>query len=107
MRPSTARKPTGLIPLHPLRPVTAIQPVAMIQAGRDRRGGRQTTDLAADITEHGLGGTIGVVEESSNYRVLHGDRRFATVKRLGWIEVPAQVLVGPDQALRALSGPER
>jgi ParB-like chromosome segregation protein Spo0J len=65
------------------------------------------TDLAADITQHDLGEPIGVVEDGSDYRVLHSDRRFAAVKRLGWIEVPAQVLVGPDRAIRSVSRPER
>jgi ParB-like chromosome segregation protein Spo0J len=107
MRLSTARKWTGLTPLHALLRTGAILPVAMIKAGRHRFGKRQMTDLAADITEHGLVEPIGVMEDGSDYRVLQGDRRFAAVKRLGWIEVPVQVLAGSDPAIRAASGPER
>ncbi len=84
MRPST-------------EPAPGILPVATIKAGHlfDEP---QVAEIASGIVQHGLVEPIGVVVDGPEYHVVHGEKRFAAVKRLGWKEVPAQV-VSPDHQL--------
>jgi ParB family transcriptional regulator, chromosome partitioning protein len=55
--------------------------------------------LKASIRRIGLINPVGVVVEGDQYRVVHGHRRFAACKELGWSEVPCIVLSG-DAAKR-------
>lgn len=95
MRPATEPEPTRIPSSRPVSHATSILPVAAIKAGR-RRFSEQASDLAADIIKRGLVKPIGVVVNGSDYVVVYGERRFAAVKKLGWTEVPAQVL-GQDK----------
>jgi hypothetical protein len=71
-----------------------ILPVSAIKA-EQRQLGAQTSDIAAGILKHGLVKPIGVVVDGPNYHIVYGQQRFAAVKKLGWTEIPAQVLGDP------------
>jgi ParB-like chromosome segregation protein Spo0J len=73
---------------------TSILPVAVIKTGQRQVAGR-TSDIASGIIKHGLVKPIAVVVDGPKYQVVHGEERFAAAKRLGWTEIPAQV-VRPD-----------
>jgi hypothetical protein len=92
MRPSESR-----IPSHVFCRVTSILPVAAIKTERCQFG-EQTSDIASGIIQHGLMEPIAVVVVGPEYHVVQGEERFAAVKKLGWTEVPAQV-VSPDDEL--------
>jgi ParB-like chromosome segregation protein Spo0J len=93
MRPSTEAEPTSATRSHSFC-LASILPVAAIRADQPL-GELQVADLAAQITQRGLVEPICVVVDGPDYHVVHDEQRFAAVKKLGWIEVPAQV-VGPD-----------
>lgn len=91
MRPAPEPEPTRIPSNRHRSHATSILPVAAIKVGR-RRFGEPASDLAADIIKRGLVKPIGVVVHGSDYVVVYGERRFAAVKKLGWTEIPAQVL---------------
>jgi ParB family transcriptional regulator, chromosome partitioning protein len=68
-------------------PAPGILPVATIKAGH-LLDEPQVAEIASGIVQHGLVEPIGVVD-GPEYHVVHGEKRFAAVKRLGWTEVPA------------------
>jgi ParB-like chromosome segregation protein Spo0J len=71
--------------------VTSILPVAVIKT-EQRQFAERTSDVASGIIKHGLVKPIAVVVDGPKYQVVHGEERFAAVKRLGWTEIPAQVI---------------
>jgi ParB-like nuclease domain len=91
------RSPESRIPSHAFCQITRILPVAAIKTERCQFGG-QTSNIASGIAQHGLMEPIWVVVVGPEYHVVHGEERFAAVKKLGWTEVPAQV-VSPDHEL--------
>ena len=59
--------------------------------------------LAQSIQMQGLLSPIALRQVGERYQIIAGERRFRAVLRLGWSEIPAQILTADDQKMAELA----
>ena len=60
-------------------------------------------ELAQSIQSHGILSPIAVRQAGERYQIIAGERRFRAALRLGWSEIPAQVLDADDRQMAELA----